>query len=294
MVGLSLIERGLVFYGTRVVDHPRKWWLHTRLRRLFNVSIDQDIDVVREGLHWSLNPADFGHDSLFWLGTKDRWDIYHLRRLVPPDSVILDVGANFGYYSLTIAHALKSHCQIHAIEPNPSNFDRLQRHIKLNGFEGSIQPYCFGVSDHPETVNMSQPADNSGHTAVAANGEIRGVALTTLDDFCETRGLNRLDVLVLDVEGLEERALRGAARTIARCRPLIFVELFPPVMQLQGSSPGAATQILTSLGYELFAARRTFLEPLSVMPTGDVRKNAFGFHRDRLPDFLRTVPASSH
>jgi hypothetical protein len=64
-------------------------------------------------------------------------------------------------------------------------------------------------------------------------------------------------------------------------------------MSRQGSSPEAAARILTELDYQLFVPRRDRLEPLSVMPAGDDRENAFGFHRDNLPDSLRTGSRSS-
>jgi len=287
MSRLSLLERALVVYGTRFPNHPRKWWIHDRLRRLCGVAIDRDIAVTRNGLRWILNPSDFGHHSLFWLGTKDTWDVTHLTRLVDLGSVILDIGANFGYYALTLASALHGRCLIHALEPNPANFDRLTRHTAMNGQQAVIQAHRMGVSDHPETVDMRQPSDNAGHTAVAPEGEIKGVQLTTLDAFCGWVGLKQLDLVLLDVEGFEERALKGATKSLARFKPMVFVELFPPVMDRQGSNPEAVARILIEQGYELFAAQRDRLEPISRMPEGDQRVNAFGFHRERLPDSLQ-------
>jgi FkbM family methyltransferase len=280
MPELSLLEKALLFYGNRLPNHPRKWWFHGWLRQRLGVSLDRDIEVVRGGLRWSLNSADYGHNSLFWLGTKDTWDIHHLRRLVQPDDVILDVGANYGYYAATLAAALGRRCRIHALEPNPANFDRLCSHISRNSLGDAIDAHRVGVSDQAETVAMTQPGENSGHAAAVPGGEIPGVMLTTLDEFCESRSLDRLDVLILDVEGFEERALKGGAQTLARHRPLVFVEFFRPVMNRQGSSPEAAATVLAGLGYELFAARRDQLQPLTTMPPGDLPVNAFCFHRD--------------
>src|SRR4029450_12465445 len=96
----SLLERALLFYGTRLPNHPRKWWLHDRLRQLLGVATTGNIEVVREGLRWLLNPADFEHTPLFWLGTMDRWDLYHLRRLAMQDCVFIHGCANFGITSL--------------------------------------------------------------------------------------------------------------------------------------------------------------------------------------------------
>jgi len=278
MAALTLLDRALVFYGTHLPNHPRKWWVHARLREWFGARIDGEIEVVRQGLRWFLKPADYGHNSLFWLGSKDTWDIHHLRRLVRPDDVILDVGANFGYYATTLAAALARQCQIHALEPNPANFDRLCRHISGNGLEEAVQAHRLGVSDQPGTVSMTQPGENSGHAAVVPNGEIVGVSLSTLDAFCGSLALDRLDVLILDVEGYEERALTGAAQTLGRLKPLVFVEFFPPVMARQNSTPEQVAGILTGLGYRLFAARRDQLEPLLTLPVGDHGVNVFGFH----------------
>jgi FkbM family methyltransferase len=299
MAQLSLLERALLFYGTRLPNHPRKWWVHGRLRQWLGVAIDRDIEVTRDGLRWSLNPADYGHNSLFWLGTKDPWDLLHLQRLVRPGDVILDVGANFGYYAATLAAALDRQCRVHAFEPAPANFERLRRHLAWNGLEEVVRAHRQGVSDRSETVTMTRPTENTGHAFVVPCGEIPGVSLTTLDAFCEPLALDRLDVLILDVEGYEERALQGAARTLARFKPLVFVEFFPPVMDRQGSSPEAAARILTGLGYQLFAARRDQLQPLAALPAGDHGINAFAFHSEnprvsppRLANAVPSMPDS--
>ena len=89
----SLIFKALLFYGASLPSHPRKWWLHDRLRHYFDVDVNEDFCVVRGRLKWLLNPADFVHTDVFWLGTKDVWDVYHLKRLFQPGSVFLDVGA---------------------------------------------------------------------------------------------------------------------------------------------------------------------------------------------------------
>jgi FkbM family methyltransferase len=292
MTRSSLLEAALLSYGIHFPDHTRKWWLHAKLRKWAGVAPNREVEVLRRGIRWLLNPADFAHDGLFWLGTKDTWDIYHLRRLVKAGDVILDVGANFGYYALSLAKALDGRCVVHALEPDPANFDRLRRHIERNGLEDCVRAHRLGVSDRAGTANLNRHPGNSGHSALVPDGEVQGVTLTTLDAFCRERELARLDVLILDVEGYEERALKGAAGTLGRFKPLVVVELFPPVMNRQGSNPEAAARILTGLGYQLFAARRDRLEPLTTMPTADHGVNAFGFHPEN-PRFSPRAGGSS-
>src|SRR4051812_30167953 len=156
MADLSLLERALLFYGAQLPNHPRKWWVHDRLRRLFGVAVDRDIAVHREGLRWSLNPADFEHAGLFWMGTLDKWDLYHLRRLVVPGMVFFDVGANFGYYSLSLAKALQNKCDVHAFEPTPTTYDRLRQHVEANGMSSVIHLHQMALSDVTGTANLIQ------------------------------------------------------------------------------------------------------------------------------------------
>src|SRR6478609_9250232 len=107
MPKLSPLEWIFLFYGTQLPNHPRKWWLHSRLRTSLGVRPNREFEVVRDGLKWSLNPADFADEALFWLGTKDTRDVNHLKQMARPGDVILDVGANFGYYGLTLARTLQ-------------------------------------------------------------------------------------------------------------------------------------------------------------------------------------------
>ncbi len=62
-------------------------------------------------------------------------------------------------------------------------------------------------------------------------------------------------------------------------------------MVRQGSNSEAAARVLTTLGYELFVARRYRLEPLAVMPVGEQRVNVFTLHRDRSPDLFPSYNA---
>ncbi len=210
MAPSSLIERVLIDYGSRLGNHPGKWWLHGRLRRGLGVAVDDERTVVRQGLRWSLNPADHAHETLFWLGVKDRWVGHHLLRSVRPGGVVIDAGANFGYFALNLARAVGAEGRVYALEPSPSNFERLHRHVVWNNLEDRVRSFRLGVSDSPATVSMTEPAGNSGHTTVATEGAIRDVPLTTLDAFTAAEGIDRLDLLKIDVEGFEERPDRCA------------------------------------------------------------------------------------
>lgn len=275
---MSILERLLVIYGASLPDHPRKWWLHERLRNLLHVTVNEEVEVVRKGLKWRLTPADYTDSSLFWLNSRDDWDLLHLHRLLCPGATVIDVGANFGYYSLMLATALKRQCSIIACEPHPVNFQRLKGHVNANNMTTCVKIFPIGVSDHEEVVCMHRPADNSGHAMIKPSGETADVRLTTLDNLCLTEGIDRLDLLILDVEGYEQRALHGAEEVLSRFTPVVFVELFPPVMRRQGADPDSVFVLLIRQGYRFFVARKERLIPLQAPPMGEERENVFAFH----------------
>jgi FkbM family methyltransferase len=277
----------LVFYGTTFPDHPRKWWVHDRLRKWLAVKVvDRESRVKRRGLWWSLNPADHAHAGLFWMGGKYQWEMHHLQRQLPSGSVVLDVGANYGYCAITLATSMKNQCRVLAVEPDAENFARLKHHVEWNRLQDLIACHQLAVSDVPGMAAMDKPAGNSGHAHIVTGSTAGKVSVTTLDAFVEAQGLDRMDALLLDVEGYEDRALRGAAKTLDRFRPLVVVELWPPAMQQARSSVEAVAAVLNGHGYRLFHPHRRQLLPLSDLPKGDTGIYAFCFHKDRVPAAL--------
>src|ERR1017187_1796412 len=122
----SFAFKALEFYGNRL-RHRGQWRIHGLLRRLLKANVDCEFEVERAGLRWLLNPSDYVERELFWLGDRERWGIYHVKSRLPAGAVVCDVGANFGYYSLTLAAFLKRDARFFAFEPNPATRTRLER-----------------------------------------------------------------------------------------------------------------------------------------------------------------------
>ncbi len=270
MTHRSWCFRLLELYGTRLPHHRGKWWIHHHLRRLTGLDrLDTELVVQRGGLRWRLNPRDYAHRDLLWLGVKDRWELWHIRRRLAPGAVILDVGANFGYYGIYLAQSLQRRCTVHCLEPHPETFARLQDNIRLNHLEEVVHPHRLALAEAPGRARLSENPDNSG-AACLATGACSGpeTEIDTLDRFCARLGLERLDFLKIDVEGCEERLLAGGLASLRRWRPLISIEVNPPALAAAGSSPRRVAAWLAALDYRLMLPRRERLEPLRRLPAG--------------------------
>jgi len=262
----SLAFKALEFYGCRL-RHRGQWRIHGLLTNLLRANIDREIEVERAGLRWLLNPSDYVQRGLFWLGERDRWDSYHVKRLLPAGSVICDIGANFGYYSLALAEFLKRDCRVLAFEPSPETRARLERNIALNQLRDTVTVIPCALSDAPGSARMTSRKGNSGATYIRNDGETE-VEVVTLDDVCARHRLSRLDFVKIDVEGFELKVLKGGERCLRAFRPILLVELMAEQLERAGTSPAEVATLLRDCGYALYVPRRKRLLPLMELPSG--------------------------
>ena len=248
------------------------------LRRILKADVDADFQVTRGGLRWRLNPSDYVQADLFWYGHKDYWETYHLRKLLQRGSVLFDIGANIGYYAITLAAALGTESRAHAFEPFAPSYERLLTNIALNNLNETVDAHKLALSDRERVAYMRvRVGGNSGSARFDTGGE--RIPTTTLDIFCPTHHIERLDFVKIDAEGHEEFVLAGGAQTLRRYRPLILLELDPPLLSDAGSSVERVVATLGNYGYSLHTARRDALLPMETLPTGRVVVNAFAIPR---------------
>ncbi|HLK17303.1 MAG TPA: FkbM family methyltransferase [Bryobacteraceae bacterium] len=200
-----------------------------------------------------MNAADYTQQDLFWSGAKDVSEIDEAIRCLPMGGVMFDLGANFGYYAITLASRLHGACLIYALEPNPSTMRRFERNIALNGIRGVI-PLEVGLSDQPGFAQIVETPDHSG-AAYLRESQGAGLPTISLDLFCEQNRIDRLDLIKMDIEGAELRALHGAVRTLRRLRPPLLIELNPETSEREGYSIRDVVVFLEDLGYAIFDVR---------------------------------------
>lgn len=152
------------------------------------------------------------------------------------DGLVLDVGANTGFYALVAVHALPE-ATVHAFEPYPPALRCLGENLALNGVAGTrVEVFPCAVSDAVGQAPLYVPDPGHGliETSCSLNGEFKErlvdqltVDVVTLDAHVEGLGRPVVGVVKIDVESLEHRVLAGAGRLLDRDRPLVFLEVLP-------------------------------------------------------------------
>ena len=109
----------------------------------------------------------------------------------------------------------------------------------------------------PRVADSEAPCANRIGTipiypGVAAAGSVR-VPATTLDRLADTQDLTRLDIVKLDLEGAELRALTGAQDTLRRWRPLVLFECNQPALERQGGSVAELLRLFNDCGYRILS-----------------------------------------
>ncbi|TWH28751.1 MULTISPECIES: FkbM family methyltransferase [unclassified Aminobacter] len=137
------------------------------------------------------------------------------------DDMVLDVGANIGNHSLFLAAAVG--CKVHAFEPNVELCDALRESIARNKFDAKIIVHCVGVGKEPAKARFANTQEsNLGAQSLAVErGGVGEIDVIRLDDVAFDEPIRAMKI---DVEGMELAVLEGAAKTIRRDRPTLYIE----------------------------------------------------------------------
>ena len=152
-----------------------------------------------------------------------------MRNCLRAGMTFLDVGANIGYFTLLGAHLVGSAGRVIAVEPFQHNLKLLIQSVAMNGF-GQVEIFPLAALDRSELLTLDSVGSN-GQVGALPNDPRALIATTIvfgmrLDDLL--REVDRVDVVKLDIEGAEYRAVSGARQLLERSRPIIFSEFSPP------------------------------------------------------------------
>jgi FkbM family methyltransferase len=176
-------------------------------------------------------------------------------------SVVFDIGANAGIYSLAAA-AVRPEATIHAFEPTPEIAERLRKALASNGLH-RVQVHEAAVSRRSGSASLVRYRGDFGTnggmnyiTTAPPDSQTSPVRTVSLDDFCDEQAIDRIDLLKMDIQGHEPRALEGAARLLSRGKiGTIFTELNWAAEGVADCPASEAVRILDDAGYRFSEPR---------------------------------------
>lgn len=202
-------------------------------------------------------------------GLAEPFMVQLFRQVVRPGASVLDIGAFLGQYSLLAAQLVGPTGRVYSFEPDPRNYPFLVRNLERNGLGDRVVAVPSAVADRAGTQDLFIDPNVGSGSSLAFRRRRRVAAMpvtcVAIDEFLDESAV--ADVIKLDVEGGEVRALRGMERTIRRGSPklVLFVECFPEGLRAAGTSAPELIRQLEALGFTVLVIdeRRRRLLPLS-------------------------------
>ena len=153
---------------------------------------------------------------------------------IPENALILDIGANIGTMSLMFAKHYDK-CNIIAVEPSDITYKKLLRNLSLNpDISKRIQPIQTFVSEKsgqtaPDAIYSSWAIGTKPKFRHRLHGGIKQPssvgATISIDDLCQSHGIEQVNLIKIDTDGLEYKVLQGSENTIKTFRPGIIFEI---------------------------------------------------------------------
>jgi FkbM family methyltransferase len=210
-------------------------------------------------------------------GSYIEWRIYHCKgyegseialftALFDSDSCLLDIGANIGNHTLSFSRRVRS---VHAFEPNPEIFQRLQGNISLNGTtnvfangfalgrqNGLLAFYAPTAKEGPQGTNMGMGTfvcEEAPHPHKIINLQV-----VIGDQYIDAQEVPRIDGMKVDVQGFELDVLTGLSRTLERDQPIVWMECSTATLKAISQMPQGLRQIIP-YAYKLQCFRTNYI-----------------------------------
>lgn len=172
--------------------------------------------------------------------------------------IFVDIGSNIGLYSLIASKIVGEEGKVYSFEPTPEIFNRLKENIKANRIR-NIYPYEIALSNKSGTQPFLISRD--GYDAWNSFGKPSEgrefdkilVETTTLDEFIEHSGIEKIDLVKLDVEGWEVNVLHGGIKYFSSSQAAAILVEFTDINQRNaGYSSRELYFSMLKLGYQFF------------------------------------------
>jgi FkbM family methyltransferase len=240
-------------FGERGRGHAQwrsSYWIPSRLN-----DASTSVRARRDGIVWNLDLRDMAQRSLYYTGHYERSTGRLLADELKPGDVFVDIGAHIGIHALPAAKHLSGvGGRVFAFEPGPDSIAKIEVATKGAGLTNcTVVPTALGRAPGTVELHAADPSTLAevGMRSVYGSGDvIDSVPVVTFDSWAEETGLQRLDVVKIDVEGSELDVLLGMEQCLRSLRPrLVIIEVIDELLQKAGSTPDEVLKLMADCGY---------------------------------------------
>jgi FkbM family methyltransferase len=254
---LKFLPPPLISFVKRHSNSKTRFWLRQRFGAAYS-TIPDEIRRLPDGRLFHIGP-DYAYWTIY-LGIGHEPETTRLvRQLIHPGDTIVDIGANFGWYTTALGQAVDGRGRVYSFEPVPSTYARLLEHLELNNMGERVVPIRAAVGDAPGIAKVYVFKDLSHGCASLARldddkeCQVFEAPVIRLDEFLREQHVNVLDFLKCDAEGSELAALKGCGDFLrSHDAPILLVEINEETSRCFGYGKIDVWRYLVAVGYDYF------------------------------------------
>ncbi|MCE3258446.1 MAG: nlpE1 [Bacteroidetes bacterium] len=193
---------------------------------------------------------------------QDAFEIDLLKRYIRKNDVVLDIGANIGFYAEMISGLVGENGTVHCFEPDKKNFEHLKnscnnlKNVKLNN---------KAIGPNTEVLKIYTSKDlNVDHRTYKPEeyDEVFEIEAVSIDDYLG--GNKKADFIKMDIQGFEMQAVKGMTATLDNNKDLKLIsEFWPYGLKKAGSSVTAYFNFLKEKGFNCYLLEKNSLQLLT-------------------------------
>ena len=220
--------------------------------------------------------GDFATRQIEQFGAHTRNEVALLRSFVNAGDLIYDVGAHIGTFAIPLALAAGENGRVIAIEADAESLALLRQNLVSLGLQSRVTPRLGIAGGRDISYRRVGVARHSSATYFVPDPKGVAMPVIALDDLAD-RSIppRRVAMIKIDVEGMELAVLQSAAKTIARDRPVLYVEISIAQMARYGVTLPEVAAFLAPYDYRCFrniGDRNSTHDGFEVVELGDLHE----------------------
>lgn len=215
-------------------------------------------------------------------GIREPESTKEIKKIVKPGDVVVEAGANIGYYALMESQLVGKKGKVYAIEPIAENVKCLKNNIKLNNYP-NIEVFQIAIGEKEKMAKMHIASHSNWNSFINHRRGIIGtkdIKVTSLDNFLKNK--RHPNLIRMDVEGYEYNIIKGMKNTLKSKRPLkLFIELHPHIMKRKQTE-----YLLRTLAKHGFETKKV-IRSVTVPEMKVMSRKEFDFSSKTINDLLK-------
>jgi len=187
-------------------------------------------------------------------GVHEEFETQIVKKVIKNGDVVIDIGANIGYYTLIFAKLVGDSGKVFAFEPEPTNFALLKKNVDVNGYRNVVL-IRKGISNKTGKTTLYLADDNISHTLIGKRGNQREpieIDTVRLDEYFKDYD-GKINFVKMDIEGLEVDTIKSMSSLLQKMQNIkIMTEFNPFMLKRFGIEPQDYLQLLKDFDLKIY------------------------------------------